>query len=90
MSSKSGTQLRPSSALKRKASDGARKRSVLITEQLALHESGRDRCTIQGDERTVAARARLVNGARNRFLAGARFPFDENRGVGGRHHVDQL
>src|SRR5690606_28575104 len=47
----------------------AGERALLVTEQLAFEQLGRDRAAIHGDERTVTARRMVVNVARDDLLA---------------------
>src|SRR5712671_2372951 len=44
-------------------------RALLVAEQLRLDELGRDRRAVDGDERPLAARAALVDRARDELLA---------------------
>ena len=65
---------------------GAGERALLVAEQLRLHQLGRQRAAVDGDERTAAARARLVDGARHQLLAGSGLSFQKN-GHGARRHA---
>ena len=67
----------------------AGERALFVTEQLALHQRFGQRRAIDGDERPVAPRAQVMNGARHQFLARAAFPVDQHRRLGGRHLPDQ-
>ena len=55
---------------------GSRKRSALVTPQLALHQVVRQSGAADCDVRSVAARRQFVNRTRHQFLAGATFPDD--------------
>ena len=56
--------------------DGAREAALLVAEELALHELGRDRAAVDRHERPFAPRPGVVNHARDELLAGARFARD--------------
>ena len=58
-----------------------------MAEELRLQQVFRHRAAIDGGERLVAARARLVNGARQQFLAGAALAGEQHARVGAGHHV---
>ena len=58
------------------SADGAREAALLVAEELALHELGRDRAAVDRHERAFAPRAGLVNHARHQLLAGARLARD--------------
>ncbi len=60
------------------------------SEQFALEQAGRDGAAIDRDERLRRAAAHAVDHARDEFLAGAGFAFDENRGVDRRRERDLL
>ena len=66
----------------------AGERAALASEELALHEVGRQRRAVDDDERTGAPRAAPVDGAGEQFLAGAGLSRQEHRGIGRRHLVD--
>ena len=59
-----------------------------MAEELALEQFTRDRGAINAHQSGVLARAAVVDGARDEFLAGARFAQDKNAGVGRRDHFD--
>src|SRR5690348_14527875 len=63
--------------------DGARKGALFVAEHLALEKACRDGGAVEFDEGGLAARAEIVDGARQQFLAGAGFAVNQNRGVGG-------
>jgi hypothetical protein len=56
-----------------------------MAEELAFEKSERDCRAVQLNERAIPAAALHMDRVRNELLAGARFPFDENRRVGGSH-----
>ena len=62
-----------------RAGEGA----ALVAEQLALDQLARDRRHVDGNERTGAALAVIVQRAGHQLLAGARFAVDHHRQVGG-------
>src|SRR4029077_12701279 len=64
------------------------KGALLVSEQLAFQERGRNRGAIHFNERPLAPSALIVDGACNEFLASTRFAFDEDGGVSWRHHFD--
>ena len=53
------------------ALERAGERALLVAEQLALHQAGRDRRAVDLHERSLAARALVVDGAGDQLLAGA-------------------
>src|SRR6185503_604540 len=57
----------------RLVADGAGKAALLVTEELAFHELGRDCAAVDRYEWSLAPRARLVNHARDELFARARF-----------------
>ena len=63
--------------------DGAGEGALLVAEQLAFEQAGGDGGAIELDEGAVFARARVVDGARQQFLAGAGFAVDQHGGIGG-------
>ncbi len=69
--------------------DGTGERALLVTEQLGLEQVGGNRAAVDRDERAVAARAELMNGARGDFLAGAGFAEQQNGGVVRRDLADE-
>ena len=63
---------------------GAGEGALFVAEQDALDEIVRDGAAIDRDERLRAPLAGALDGARDQFLADARFAFDQDRDVGGR------
>ena len=70
--------------------DRPRERALLVAEQLALDQAGRQRGAVDADERALAPRAAFVDGVREQFLARARFAEQQHRAVGGRHLLHPL
>src|SRR5262249_29439739 len=68
--------------------DGAGEGALLVAEQLALQESRRNGRAIELDEGPLPARAEVVQGAGDEFLARARFAADQHGGVGGGDGLD--
>ncbi len=72
----------------------ARERALLVTEERRLHERAGERGTVEYDERSFRARARLVDRFGELLFAGAGFTFDRARNVGrgdlARERVDSL
>ena len=60
-------------------------RALHVAEELALQERLGERRAVDGDERAAGARARRVDGARERALARAGLADDEHRRLGVRH-----
>ncbi len=60
---------------------GAGECAFLITEQLGLHQFGGNRCTVDGNERLFAARAGLMQGFDEHFLADPGFTVDQQGNV---------
>jgi hypothetical protein len=58
---------------------GAGEAALAVTEELALHQLGRDRAAVDRHEGPGRARAQAVDVARDDLLAGARFAVDEHR-----------
>ena len=54
--------------------DGAGERALLVSEQFALEQLGGDGAAVDGDEGTLAARARGVDGARGDLFSRTGFP----------------
>ena len=71
-----------------RCADGAGEGPLLVPEQLALEQPGRNGGAIQFHERAFAARAQLVDRARHELLARSGFAGDEHRGIGRRHRLD--
>ena len=61
---------------------GAGERAADVAEQLRLEQRLGDRRAVDLDERHVALRAAVVNGARDELLAGAGLAGDEHRALG--------
>ena len=70
--------------------DGAGEGALLVAEQLALQQPRGDGRAVELDEGAALARAQLVQGAGDEFLARARFAADEHRGAGGGDGLDLL
>src|SRR5256885_17253163 len=62
------------------ACDGARERTLFVTEQLALEQVLGDRGAINRDECARRVRSVHVNGASDDLLARPGLPLDEHRG----------
>ena len=69
---------------------GSGERPLDVSEQLALEQARGDRGDVDRDERAAAARAVLVQGARQQLLAGATGSDDQHRKVAGHHLVRQV
>ena len=69
---------------------GAGERAAHVAEQLGLEQRLGDRAAVDRHEPLRAARAVVVNGARDELLAGAGLAGDENRAAGLRHGLEQL
>src|SRR5262249_12294277 len=67
------------------AGDGAGEGALLVAEQLALDQAGRQGGAVDLDEGAVLATARRVDGAGDQLLAGARLAGEQHRGVGRRY-----
>src|SRR5271165_1151982 len=61
--------------------EGTRKRALLVAEQLAFQQSGRNRSAVDFDKRLVASSAQLVDGSSDQFLACSGLPLHEDRSV---------
>src|SRR5262249_17616274 len=68
--------------------DGAGERALLMTEQLAFEQAGRDRRAIELDQRAFAPGAQVVNGAGDQLLARAGFAANQDGRIGGRDRLD--
>ena len=66
----------------------AGERALLVAEQLALEQRLGDGRAVDRDEAPVAAGRRLVQRARQQFLAGARLAEQQHRRRGGAHPFD--
>ncbi len=64
---------------------------LLMAEEFAFHQGGRDRGTIDGDQRLVTASAGGVNGPGDQFLARAGLTENQDGGISGRDllHIAQ-
>jgi hypothetical protein len=63
--------------------DGAGEGAAFVAEEFAFEQAGGDGGAIHFDKGVVVARAEIVNGAGDEFLAGAGFAVNENGGIGG-------
>ena len=61
--------------------DRAGERALLVAEQLRLEQRVGNRRAVERHERLRRARAELVDGLRDQFLAGARLAADQHRGA---------
>ena len=68
----------------------ARERALLVPEQLAFDEAGRDGRAVDLHQQPLAPRAGLVDRPRDQLLAGSGLARDEDGGVGRRDHGDAL
>ena len=66
--------------------DRAGESSAHMAEEFALEEFARNGGAVHAHERSVLARAAVMDGARDKFLARARFAENQHTGVGGRDH----
>ncbi len=62
--------------------------TLLVTEQLAFQQVGRNGAAVDRHERAITARRTLVDGARHHFLAGAGFAQHQHGGVERGHLFD--
>ena len=62
--------------------DGRGERPLDVAEHLALHQSFRDRGTVEDNQGTLRAAAGIVNGPGDQFLSGAALPIDADIGIG--------
>ena len=69
--------------------DRAGERALLVAEQLAFEQLGRDGAAVDGDEGPLAARAGVVDGAGRELLARARFAEDQHARIVGSDLADQ-
>ena len=67
---------------------GASERALLVAEQFGVDQVRRDRAAVHRHEGTARARRVLVDGARDQFLAGARFAADQDRRIDGDDLLD--
>src|SRR6267378_1045896 len=70
------------------AFERARERALQVPEELALHQTRRDRAAVYLDQGPATAGALCVDGARDQLLASARLAGDQHGGVGRRHALD--
>ena len=70
--------------------DGAGERATHVAEELRFEQRFWNRAAVERDESLLAARARLMDRARDHFLAGAGLAVDQDRRRGRRHGFDQL
>ena len=68
----------------------AGERALLVAEQLAFEQLGRQRGAVHLDERPILARRALVNRARDQLLADAALAADQHRDVAVGHLLDHL
>src|SRR5690242_7165203 len=68
----------------------AGKRTLDVPEELALEETFRYRAAIQFDQRALASRTLLVDGARDQLLSRTAFPCDQDGSVGRRDESSLL
>ncbi len=61
-----------------------------MAEEFAFQQTGGNGGAVEFDEGGLLARAEVVDGARQQFLAGAGFAVDQHRGIGGRHGFQLL
>jgi hypothetical protein len=64
--------------------------ALLVAEQFALQQRGRQGRAMHGHIRPARARAQPMNGVGHQFLAGAALPLHQHRGAGGRHLAHRL
>ena len=70
--------------------DGAGERAAHVAEELRLEQRFGNRAAVERDEPMRAARAVVVDRARDDLLAGAGLAGDENRAVGRGDGLEQL
>ena len=68
--------------------DGPGESALLVAEELALDERGRQRRAVELDEGPGPARAQVVDRVGDELLADARLPLEEDRARRGRHLLD--
>ena len=68
--------------------DGTGEGAALVAEEFGFEKTGRNGGAIHFDEGTLFARAEIVDGAGDDFLAGAGFAEDENGAAGGSDELD--
>jgi hypothetical protein len=68
--------------------DGAGNTPLHVAEEFTLHQLLGDSAAVNGDEVVIGAGALLVDLSRGKFLAGARFTADEDRGLASRQFMD--
>ncbi|MNQ85387.1 hypothetical protein D3C85_1005480 [compost metagenome] len=64
------------------ASGSAGEGAFLVAEKFGLDQGFRDRCAVDRDQRRLGAAGKVVQGARDQFLAGAGLALDQHGGVG--------
>jgi hypothetical protein len=69
---------------------GARERPFLVAKELALEERLLEHATVDGNERSVPARAPLVDRVRDELLADAGLALDEHDELGRRDEPHRL
>src|SRR5262249_53723836 len=68
--------------------DGSGERALLVSEQLALEQAGRERRAVGLHERVRSARAAGVDGTGDQLFARAGLAENEDRGVGRRDQIE--
>ena len=69
---------------------GAGEGASLVAEHLALHQPGGNGRAVDGDERLVLARRKLVDGPRHHLLAGPALAGDDHARLGRRDLLDEV
>ena len=64
--------------------------AALVSEELVFDQPFGNGGAVQGHKRLLGARAEVMDGAREKFLAGAAFAQQQNRGIGGGHALRHL
>jgi hypothetical protein len=67
--------------------ESTRKCPPRMTEKLALEKFRRNRPAVDPYQRPVSATAEVMDGLRDQFFSGARFPEDQHCGIGRRDHA---
>src|SRR5262245_22003096 len=68
----------------------ARERAALVTEELALDRTGRDRVAVTRDQLVPRTSAQSVQDSRDELLPGARLAGDQHRDIGGCDALDLI
>ena len=68
--------------------NGASERAFLVSEQLAFEQACRYSRAVELDEGVRAAKAEIVDRARDQFFSRPRLAVDEHGRIGGRHGLD--